>query len=51
MAKENSVDGGSRNHTILAPHIAAPFLAPPAEVDDGSRRAQDPTAAATTIHR
>ncbi|KAK1603513.1 hypothetical protein QYE76_008297 [Lolium multiflorum] len=51
MTKENSVDGGSRNHTILAPHIAAPFLAPPAEADDGSRRAQDPTAAATTIHR
>ncbi|KAK1648530.1 hypothetical protein QYE76_066335 [Lolium multiflorum] len=51
MTKENSVDGGSRNHTILAPHIAIPFLAPSAEADDGSRQAQDLTAAATTIHR
>ncbi|KAK1628140.1 hypothetical protein QYE76_002455 [Lolium multiflorum] len=45
MTKEDSVDGG-RNHTILAPQIAAPFLAPPAEADDGSRQAQDPTVAA-----
>jgi hypothetical protein len=44
------VDCGSRNHTILAPHITAPFLAPPVEADDGSRRVQDPTAATTTIH-
>jgi hypothetical protein len=40
------VDDGRRNHTILTPQITAPFLAPPAEADDGSRWAQDPTAAA-----
>jgi hypothetical protein len=35
--KEDS-DGGSRNHTILAPKIATPFIVPPAEADDGYRR-------------